>query len=155
MSSNEKKINAVFILEVLGRPAEFLTETLNDLVKRIGQEKGIKLRETKINPPVIMKEQKDFYTSFAEIEIEAEELLSIVGLMFKYMPAYVEITSPQNIQLTNASFGEILNELTRRLHGYEEITRILQTEKTILEKKLRESLGEEVKEKNKKRDENK
>jgi hypothetical protein len=39
--------------------------------------------------------------------------------------------------MTNADFDDILNELTRRLHGYEEIARILQTEKKILENKLR------------------
>ena len=39
--------------------------------------------------------------------------------------------------------NDILNELTRRLHGYEEITRILQTERIILENKLKTIMGTE------------
>ncbi len=138
MSLTDKKIDAVFILEILGRPPEFLISTLNDLIKKMGEEKGIKIKESKINTPVLLKDQKDFYTSFAEIEFEAETMLNVVILMFKYMPAHVEIISPQNASMTNAEWGDILSELTRRLHGYEEIARIMQNEKIILENKLRE-----------------
>lgn len=137
MNFSEKKIRAMMILEVLGRPQEFLTETLNNMIKQIDGEKGIKLVEKKINPPVLMKNQKDFYTSFAEIEVEAENMLYVAILVFKYMPAHVEIVSPQNVSMTNADFDDILNELTRRLHGYEEIARMMQAEKIILENKLR------------------
>ena len=62
-----KKLNAVMILEVLGRPPEHLVETLENLAKQMGEEKGVKIMNKKINSPVLMKEQKDFYTSFAEI----------------------------------------------------------------------------------------
>jgi hypothetical protein len=138
MSSTEiKKITSMFVLEVIGRPQEYLIETLNDLIKKIGEEKGVCVKEAKINPPVLMKDQKDFYTSFAEIELETENTLYLAILMFKYMPAYIEIISPQNLSLTNSDLNDVLNELTRRLHGYDEIVRMLQAEKAILENKLR------------------
>ena len=89
-----------------------------------------------------MKDQKDFYTSFAEIEIEIEKILDLAILMFKYMPAHVEIIQPEIIALQNNDWNDILNELTRRLHGYDEVARIIQTEKVILEKKLRDILEE-------------
>jgi len=160
MSFNEKKINATLIIEVLGRPPEHLIATLEDISKRIGEEKGVKVIERTVNPPILMrqkaeplatsstkiqsKDQQEFYTSFAEINVEVEEILYLVILMFKYMPANVEIISPQNISLPNSGFNDILNELTRRLHGYEEIARILQTEKKILENKLRVVLEKET-----------
>jgi len=137
MSSDNKKINAVFILEVVGRPADYLTETLNNLIKSVGEEPGVKVKESKVNEPVLMKDQKDFYTNFAEIEVEVEGMLNIAILMFKYMPAHIEILSPQNISMTNSDCDDVFNELTRRLHGYEEITRMVQVEKSILEKKLK------------------
>lgn len=140
MNFNEQKISAVLIVEVLGRPPEHLVETLENITKQMGEEKGVKIVNKKINPPVLMKDQKDFYTSFIEIEVEVEEILNIAILMFKYMPANIEIISPQNISLPNAGWNDILNELTRRLHGYEELARILQNEKRILENKLRESM---------------
>ncbi len=141
MNSTEK-INAVLIMEVLGRPQEYLIETLDSLIKKIGEEKGIKVKNTTVNPPVLMKDHQDFYTSFAEIEVDAENILYLVILMFKYMPAHIEVISPQNLSLTNCEWNDILNELTRRLHGYEEIARIMQAEKNILENKLREVLGQ-------------
>ncbi len=151
MSSDErKKVSAMMIIEVLGRPPEYLIETLNNLIKQIGEEKGVVVKETKINEPVLMKEQKDFYTSFAELEIEVEEILYLAILMFKYMPAHIEILSPQNIVLSNSGWNDILNELTRRLHGYEEVTRIVQTEKMILENQLRTITG--LKEEDKKQE---
>jgi hypothetical protein len=137
MNFSDKKIRVILILEVIGRPPEFLTETLNEMVKKISEEKGVKVVDKKINPPVLMKDQKDFYTSFAEVEVEVENMISAAILMFKYMPAHVEVVSPQNISMTNADFDDILNEVTRRLHGYEEIARIMQNEKMVLEAKLR------------------
>jgi len=137
MNFSDKKIRVILILEVIGRPPEFLTETLNEMVKKISEEKGVKVIDKKINPPILMKDQKDFYTSFAEVEVEVENMISAAILMFKYMPAHVEVVSPQNISMSNADFDDILNEVTRRLHGYEEIARIMQNEKMVLEAKLR------------------
>ncbi len=150
MSSDEtKRINAVFVIEVLGRPPEHLVETLENIAKQIGEEKGIKIIGKKINEPVLMKEQKDFYTSFMEVEAEIEEIIFLAILMFKYMPAHVEILSPQNLTLSNSGFNDLFNELTRRLHGYEEIARILQTEKMILENQLKTIIGGEKKDEKK------
>jgi hypothetical protein len=151
MNFSEKKINAVLILEILGRPPEFLTETLEKIIKEIEGEKGVSVLNKKINPPVLMKNQKDFYTSFAEVEVETESLTTLTILMFKYMPAHVELISPQNINLKNSDFEEILNEITRRLHGYEEVARILQNEKIILENKLKEISEKNIQEESSKK----
>ena len=157
LNNNErKKINAVMILEVIGKPPEHLTETLNKLVGQINEEKSVVVKNKKINKPVLMKtnqdtskktlaEQQKFYTSFSEVEVEVEEILHLAMLMFKYMPAHIEIVSPESISMTNNSLNEILNELTRRLHGYDEIARVIQMEKSILEKKLKRVLSEEKK----------
>ncbi len=143
MSSDEKKkIRALMVVEVLGRPPEYLIEALETILKSLGEEKGVVVIEKKIASPVSMKDKPDFYSSFAEIEVEVEEILQIAILMFKYMPAHLEIISPQNFNLSNSGFNDLFNELTRRLHGYEEIARILQTEKMILENQLKTILGE-------------
>jgi hypothetical protein len=144
-SDDEKKIDAIFVLEIIGRPPEHLTETLENMANQIGEEKGVKIIGTRINEPIAMKEQKDFYSSFMEVEAEFDEILYLAVLMFKYMPAHIEIISPQNLTLSNAGFNDLFNELTRRLHGYEEIARILQTEKMILENQLKTIIGGEKK----------
>ncbi len=154
MNSDNKKeidkiegINAVMIIEVLGKPPEHLTETLNEIVKKIDEEKGVSVLSKKINEPILIKDQKEFYTSFAEIEVGVKEIFNLGILMFKYMPAHIEVISPELIALTNNGWNEILNEITRRLHGYDEIARIVQAEKNILEKKLRELMPDKKEEK--------
>jgi hypothetical protein len=67
--------------------------------------------------------------------------------MFKYMPAHVEVVEPELIALTNSGWTDILSELTRRLHGYDEIARMMQMENHQMQKKLDELLPKkEVKE---------
>jgi hypothetical protein len=148
MSSKQdgtKGITAVMILEAIGKPPEHLKEALENLIKEIEKEKGVEIVESKINEPVPMKDQPEYYTTFAEIEIVVDEILYLAIMMFKYMPSHIEIISPELIVLTNNGWNDILNELTRRLHGYDEVARVVQVEKSILEKKLREILKEKDK----------
>ena len=133
-----KGIRAMMIIEVIGKPPEHLVETVENIIKKIDEEKGVSVVEKKINEPTIMKDQKEFYTTFGEIEVEVEEIILLAALMFKYMPAHIEVIEPELIALTNNGWNEILNELVRKLHGYDEVARILQVEKTLLERKLRE-----------------
>ncbi len=140
-----KGIKAVFILEIIGRPAEHLTKTLNKLIDEIDKEKGVKVVERKIKEPVELKNNKDFYTTFSEVEIEVEEISQLAGLMFKYMPANIEIIEPELIALSNNRWSDILSELTRRLHGYDEIARVLQMQTAKLQRELKEH-GFEIKE---------
>jgi len=136
------KVSAVMILDVIGRPPEHLVESLEKIIENMGKEQGVILKSKQIKEPTLMKEQKDFYTTFAEVEIEVDEILYLAILMFKYMPAHIEIISPEILALSNNGFNDILNELTRRLHGYDEIARIMQIEKQILLNKIQELGGE-------------
>ena len=140
-----KRIKAVFILEIIGRPKEHLVQTLEKIVEAINQEKGVKVIEKKINEPVELENNKDFYTTFAEVEVEVEEILQIAMLMFEYMPANIEIIEPETIALSNNGLNEIFNELARRLHAYDEMARVLQIQTAKLQRDLKEH-GFEIKE---------
>ncbi len=133
-----KGITAVLILEIVGRPPEHLVKTLEEIVGRIGEEKGVTLNKHKIHDPHELKDKKDFFTTFVEIEVEVEEILYLAMLMFKYMPAHIEIIQPELIALTNNGWNEIMNELARRLHSYDEIARVIQMENSMMKKKLEE-----------------
>lgn len=146
-----KGIRAVMIFEIIGKPPKHLIESLNKIIEQIDNEKGVSVKEKKINEPKEMENQKGFYMTFAEIEVEIDEILYLAILMFKYMPAHIEILSPELIVLSNNGWNDILNELTRRLHGYDEIARVIQMEKAILEKKLREILEGQKKTQSKKK----
>ena len=141
MSSQDdstNKITSIFILEVMGRPKEHLKKALQELIDAIKKEKGIKINEFKINEPKLIKDQKDLFINFAEIEIEAEGPEYVAGLMFRYMPAHVEVVEPEKIQISNHVYSDILSEITRKLHKYDEVARVIQMEKEVLQNKINE-----------------
>lgn len=131
-------IKAALIIEVIGRPPEHLTETLEDLIKKISSEKGIKITDKKIHEPALLKETKEFYSSFAEIDIEVEDISNLIFLSFKYMPAHIEIITPESISLSNNNWNGVLNDLLRKLHEYDEVTRIMQMQTAQMQKKLKD-----------------
>lgn len=135
--SLEVKTVSMLVIEVMGRPKEHLVETLENLAKQISEEKGVKVNEKKIHEPALVKDQKDLFSSFMEIEVELDDPLILAILMFKYMPAHIEILEPEKLTIPNHGFADILNELTRRLHRYDEIARVMQMEKQILENQIR------------------
>ena len=141
--SSDEKILAMIMLEILGRPPEHIVETFKELIKKISEEKGVTLKSERVNEPKKIKEDENLYTSFAELELEVDSIQILVNLVFMYMPSYVEIINPDKLILTNNSVNEILNETTRRLHAYDEVARVIQTERTILEKKLKDILKKE------------
>ena len=132
-----KGISANLILEVLGKPKEHLVETLNNIIGKIKEEKGVIVVDTKINEPVTLKNNEDLFTTFAEVEVKVETIAHMAMLMFKYMPAHIEILSPERLVMSNNGWNDVLNEIVRRLHGYDEVARVIQVEKGILEKKLK------------------
>lgn len=135
-----KDISVKMIIEIAGKPPEHLVETLEKMIEKIGEEKGVSVEEKNIHEPVIMKDQKDFYTSFAEVEVKIEDISILSVLTLKYMPAHVEIIEPELIAFTNNGWNDIFNEFLRRLHHYDEVARTIQTEKMILENKLKSLL---------------
>jgi hypothetical protein len=140
-SDKETKVNAVMIIEVLGRPPEHLKATLEDFAKKIAEEKGVKVVDKKIIEPSLVKDQKDLYTTFMEIEVEAESPMHLAGLVFRYMPAHVEVIQPENMILKNNAYGEILSEIVRRLHRYDDIVRVLNSQHIALQNKIKEIEG--------------
>ena len=137
----ETSIQAALIFEVLGKPPEHLTETLQSLIKKVGEEKGIKVTSSKIHDPKEIEENKGFFTTFSEVEVEVENVINLIVVMFKYMPSHIEILYPEKIQITNQTLSDFMSGIIGRLHQYDEVARVLQNEKTILESKLKDILG--------------
>jgi paraquat-inducible protein B len=130
------KINAALIIEVIGKPPEHLTKKLKEISEKINEESGIEIANKKINEPQPMKKQKEYYVSFAEIEVELKDIGRLFYLIIKYLPAHVEIISPEKLTLENNDLNISLNEVSRKFHQYDHVARVLQTEKKLLEKKF-------------------
>ncbi len=133
-------ITATFILEILGRPPEHIISALNQLVDRIGQEKGVKIINKKVHEPKNLKDSQDLFTSFAEVEAEFEDLGSMFVVAFNYMPSNFEIIKPEDFHMKNNDFSGIITAILLRLHRYDEVAKKITMDKQILENKIREIL---------------
>jgi hypothetical protein len=147
--SSDEKINAMIVLEAIGKPPEYLIDALNEIIQKIKEEKGVAVINSKVNVPVQIKDSPEFFSDFAELEIEVDNFIYLAVLVFKYMPAHIEISYPEELAVKNSQMNDLFNEIARRLHGYDEIARVLQLEKSVLEKKIKEA-NDSLKKKSKK-----
>lgn len=133
------KIIAHMIFEIMGRPAEHVKETLNNLVVKLGSEQGVNITNKQEHEPKKVDKNSDLYTTFAEIELEIDHLKRFFDLIFTYFPANAEIISPRNLKLRNEDLNELGNQLIGRLHQYDSITKSVMAERTALLNKLKGS----------------
>jgi hypothetical protein len=137
----EGYLKVIMILEVLGRPAEYVTETLTRVSEVLKQDKNVILLSTNDYNPAKVKGSKDLYSAFTEVEILVKGLSELFGVCFDYMPSSVEIIEPANVKFDLASANRVINDLASRLHKHDEITKKLTAEKQILQTQLRDALG--------------
>ncbi len=132
------KIKANIILEILGRPVSNVIEALNTLIKKLSEEKGVKITEKKVHPPVEVKDAKDLYTTFAEISLDLDSLGNYFGVLFGYMPSHIELVYPERITLRNDDVNHLANLIAQRLHNYDAVAKKMIFERDILAQKLKE-----------------
>ncbi len=135
---NMQKIQVRFILEILGKPQEHVAQALQGLIERISNQKGIKILDKAVHEPVLVKDSKDLYTSFAEITAELDAIEHYFAIIFSYFPAHIELISPTDFSLPLFKLNEIGNFLVQRLHEYDSVAKTLLGENTILKNKLQE-----------------
>lgn len=132
------KIQALLVIEILGRPAEHVKESLNTLVLKLGSEKGVRITNKTYHDPVPAKDSDSLFTTFAEIEVEFDSIENYFGVLFAYMPSHVEVTYPEKLDLTNIHLNEFANVLVRRLHDYDAIVKKVIFERDLMLQKLKE-----------------
>jgi hypothetical protein len=140
-----EKIHAALIFEILGKPVENVSEAIKNLVKKIGEEKGVNIVRKDIREPIKAQGSKTLFTTFAELEVEFESLDHYFGIVFGYMPSNTEIIKPEKLEFTNSTLNEMGNSIISRLHHYDAIAKQTLTEREILLKKLQEFAPDEYK----------
>jgi hypothetical protein len=120
-----QKIKAVMIVEVAGKPPEFLKKSLESHVSRLDQNKDVSSISKNFSEPK-KSEEGDFYTCFCEIEFEVPTFLRLMEIIFDFMPSSIEIIEPGKIEMSPDEATFFANNLTGRLHRYDEIARLAQ-----------------------------
>jgi len=153
-----QKIRAVLIFEILGKPPEYIKESLEKYIEKMGENKGVFIEKKKFFDSKLIEGEKDIYTSFAEVEIVCDSLNIVFAIVLSMLPASIEIIEPEEIRLKNFELSSVLSELTVKLHKYDEVAKYLTLENNKLTNQVKALEGnykprvlvKEVVEKNKK-----
>jgi len=129
-------IEAMIVIEIMGKPQEYVKEMMEMLLEKMNSEPGTKIKSKEVFEPKPLKENPDLYTAFAEITLELDNVIALMNIAFNYTPSHIEIIKPENIAINNNDINSLFNELIMRLHGYDEIARGLGIGVGILQNQL-------------------
>lgn len=131
-------IIALIIFEIMGRPKEYLVQSMNEVIDNLSKEKGVKIIKRKIHEPKELEDRKGIFSTFSETEIEFDNNESFLTMMFNYMPANVEIISPSEWKFKMSEFNTFINELLRKLHQYDNLAKAFIIEKNNMQSYINE-----------------
>jgi hypothetical protein len=117
-------VRAIMIIEIAGRPPKHVKESLEKYVREIDKVKDVELHSIKISEPVEVDGGKDMFTCFAEVDFEVDNFSRLSEIMFDFMPSSVEILEPLKINLNSSDATSLLNNISGRLHRYDEIAKV-------------------------------
>ena len=131
------KIKALLIYEILGRPAEHIKKSLEDLINKIGENPGIEIIKNKIHEPHLLEEKdrktletdEQIFSTFAEVELDIDNLNLVYTLIINTLPSSIEIMEPSQLNIKNFDLSSALSELTIKLHKFDEIAKALAMDK--------------------------
>lgn len=132
----EQKIVASMIIEVAGRPPEYLENSLKLHLDKLNHIKDVKLISSRIAEPRLIENEKELYTCFGEVEVEVSSMAKLMDLIFDFMPSSVEIISPSEIEFDCQAATMFANDMAGRLHRYDEIAKIARMQVQQLSQQL-------------------
>ena len=134
------RIRVLFIFEIMGRPPEHIVESLNKLVDQLGEQKGVEIvRKEFREAKRVEEENSDMYTSFAEVELYADDFNLISLIVLNMLPAHVEILEPAEYVFKNFELSTLLTDITVKVHKYDEMAKVMIMEHQNLLSKLKET----------------
>jgi len=126
------KIQAKLVIEILGTPKEHVEETIKKIIEKLKTENGVKLlRETTYKAEQVEK----MWSTFADIEVEVEEVSKLMGLCFDYMPSSIEILEPPKVDLETTAISDFLNDLLAKMHKTDMMLKNAIAENRLLKQK--------------------
>ncbi|MFC1727860.1 hypothetical protein ACFLZ7_00135 [Nanoarchaeota archaeon] len=147
----EGRILCRTIIEMLGKPKEYIVDTLKSYVDKIKQNKDIEIVNEEMSEAV---EQEGLFSVFVEIEAWFKNSVTVMDFCFDYMPSSIEIIDPEKLTYTSNQITNLFNDLQARLHTVDMMLKNTVQENKILRKNagalLRNNILMSLKEKSKK-----
>ena len=126
-------VRAIMIVEMAGRPAEHVKDSLAKHIGVLNDVKDIQVHSIKISEPREIENSSGqegtptegiMFTCFAEADFETENFARMSETMFDFMPSSVEVIEPSKVSLDMSEATDLLNNLSGRLHRYDDIMKM-------------------------------
>jgi len=139
----EQKLLANVVLEIVGAPKEHVDSTLNTVIEKIKEEKGIKISHQEIGNAenIEIGNVKSLFSAFVELDIEFSSVSRLLNFCFDFMPSSVEILEPEDLSLDFHKFSSFLNDLLAQLHKYDMALKNTHAKNVMLQRELEKLKG--------------
>ncbi len=104
------------IIEVLGKPKEYVTESIESYVNKIDEDEDYLLAKKDLEDAE-QQEGSGLYLAFAEVECLAKDVKNVTNFCFDFMPSSIEILDPDRVILETSGLTDFLNDIQGRLHA--------------------------------------
>ncbi len=105
-------IKARTIMEIAGSPKEHVEKTMNLVMEELDKSK-FEIFEKDIAP---VSEEKDLFSTFAEIEMGFASLIQVYEFCFDFMPSSIDIIEPSKLEMEQEDFSSSLNDMLATIH---------------------------------------
>ena len=128
-----KMVRAIMIVEVAGRPAEHLKAALGEHIGVLNKVDDVTVHSIKLSEPralargdgqQVTGDSEIMLTCFAEADFECNSFARLSETMFDFMPSSVEVIEPSKVSLSATEATDLLNNISGRMHRYDEIAKI-------------------------------
>lgn len=142
MKNTSGWIRCNVIIEVLGKPAEFLTKVLKKAVENLEKEEEICVINKEIHKP---EPAENLFSAFMELELCIKDMKKMLDFIFTYMPSNIEIVEPKEMKMNLNDSNDFANRLIVKMHQYDAVAKRMNFENQMMKFRLQE-LGEIPKE---------
>jgi len=121
-------VRAIMIVEVAGQPPEHVKEHLEKHIGVLNDVNDLTVHSIKVSEPkeIEGKDGKGLFTCFAEADFESKSFARLSETMFDFMPSSVEVVEPSRVEMDAPAATDLLNNISGRLHRYDQIAMIAQ-----------------------------
>ena len=133
MESEQQYIRIRAILEIVGKPKEYIEQKMKEYITRMKEDAHLMVIEEHVHEA---HQRETVWSTIAEIEVAIQGVSNLVGFCIDYMPASVDIIKPESFAFDARIFTGIVNDIVAKLHRVDMLANQLGAENTFLKKNM-------------------
>ncbi len=113
---DEGYIQANVMFEVVGKPKAHIEGAITRYMKKLREEEDVIILNEDIDVAEELEGEKDMWTIIAEVELLAKGLEKLTWISYNFMPASIEIMSPDKLTFKAQNLTNWLNDGLAKNH---------------------------------------